>query len=204
MTTHLVTQPLTVRAVLFGSDEHAEAALTHRLDRAGVRDATRRATDGLSRIAQQEMQSQITSIANQLLGADVVDLIAAGWRKHRELTIAARSTVAAPDKTLFVDLYSHRITSTHDWAIDVIVAEKPVASIDFTLTVAFDIEPILAIVRVGRLVGLRGAQCVVHAALDVQHDRIAEQRRQIDLNTLITFTPGIPLCQLQPPQPAQR
>jgi hypothetical protein len=205
MTTHLVTQHLTVRAVLFGgTKEEAAAALTQRLDRAGVREASRRASEGLSRIAQREVQSQITSIANLVLGSDVVDLIAAGWRKHRELTIAAKSTVAAPDKTVLVDLYSHRITSAHDWTIDIIVANTPVTSIDFTLTVAFDIEPVLAIVRGGRLVGLRGGQCFVDADLDVQHNRVAEQRRQIDLRALISFTPGMPLCQLQAPQPAQR
>ena len=195
MTTHLVTQPLTVRAVLFGGTaEYAAAALTQRLDRAGVRDATRRATGGLSRVAQQEVQSQITSLANQVLAADVVDLIAAGWRKHRELTIAAKSTVAAPDKTMFVDLYSHRITSTRDWTVDIIVAEIPVASIDFTLTVTFDIEPIFAIVRFGRLVGLRGGQCVVHAALDVQHDRepSTPADRSEHPNSLHTRHPAIP------------
>jgi hypothetical protein len=198
MTTHLLTPPETIRDILYGPRPDAATALHRDLDRDGLFHAVRQASGGLARAAQDELDAQIVALADQALGVRAVDLITAGWRKHQELAAAAEATAAAPERTLFVSLAEHRITSTHTWTLDIVlslaeVADKVVMSIDFALTVTADVEAILLVVRDGHLIGIRGADCDIRVTLTARNRPIIDQHAHIHLGAGLTFEPGIAL-----------
>jgi hypothetical protein len=198
MTTGVLNQrQVTVRDVLFNAAPgDAPTALSARLDERGVYAAAETFLAGLSLAAKDELRTHIVELADQMLGADVVHLVVAGWRKQRELVQAAQATLASPEKMAFVDLSSQRITSTDNWTVDVVVDRAPVARFDFALTVVFEVEAIVAVLRAGKLVGLRGGKCDIGATLEANHRELISQHRPFDLGARVSFGPGIPLCRI--------
>jgi hypothetical protein len=191
--TRLLSEPPTVRSALFGGDrDSAMKSLSGRLDGEGLYRAVHLAAAGAGQVARDQIDSDLTRLADEMLGMRAVDLITAGWRKHAELVAAAKKTTAAADETMFVNLASHRIISRHSWTINVVIS-APVISIVFVLIVAFDIDALLAVVRAGRIVGIRGGRCTMHATLTAQGRPLADQSLQFDINTQLALDPGINL-----------
>jgi hypothetical protein len=191
--TRLLSGPLTVRSALFGGDQDIAAkSLAGRLDRDGLYRSVHVAVAGAGQVARDEIDSELTRLADEMLGMRAVDLITAGWRKHAELVEAANETIADPDKTMFVNLASHRVISRHTWTINVVIA-APVISIVFVLAVTFDIDALLAVVRAGRIIGIRGGRCTMRAALTAQEQKLADQSVQFDIDSQLVLDPGINL-----------
>jgi hypothetical protein len=136
----------------------------------------------------------VAVVASGVLDLDVVDLVVGGWRKHAALVEAARRTLAVPGTEQVVDLASHRITSVHRPYLTVLVDDVQVAKVDFELTVVFDVKALVAVVRAGRLVALRGGQCEVAATFAAEGILLAQQRRQLDLNARLPLGAGIQLA----------
>ena len=193
--------PLTVSGVLFNDNGPASVkALERSLDQAGVYRAAGHAVGVLSTVGREEIRSRLTEIAKDMLGARVGDTVFAGWQKKEELVGAAEATDGNPEKTVLVDLCSQRIMASDECSFDVVVDGTTVASFRFVVTLVFDIDAMLAIVRGGRLVGLRGGNCDIQAELAVNGRKLAEHRRQIELNKVIPLGSGIPLCRSSRPR----
>jgi hypothetical protein len=187
--------PLTVSGMLFDDDDPASGkVLQGSLDQAGVYGAACRAAGVLSAVGREEIRSCLTEAVKEMLGARIADTVSAGWRKQRELTKAAEATVSDPGKTSLVDLCPQRLTADDECTFHVVVDGSTAASFRFVVALVFDIDPMLAIVRGGRLVGLRGGHCDVQATLAVNGQQVAEHRQRIELNEAIALGTGIPLC----------
>jgi hypothetical protein len=63
-----------------------------------------------------------------LLDYNMIELLVDGWREHRDLTDAARHTLAKPGSTELVALATHSITVTQKPSIDLLLNGEPVAS----------------------------------------------------------------------------
>jgi len=195
MTTSTAAQPLTVRAVLFAdTGVDPTAALAQSMDAGGVAAQVLRTVGGLSSAAQHEVTRQVAVAAGGVLDLDLVDLVVGGWRKHAALIMAARHTLAVPGSEEVVDLASHRIRSVHRPYVTVLIDDVQVAKIDFELTVIFDIKALVAVVRAGRLVALRGGQSEVTAMFAAEGIVLAQQRRRLDLDARLPLGVGIQLA----------
>jgi hypothetical protein len=195
MTTSTAAEPLTVGVVLFAdSGVDAATALARSMDAGGVAAQVLRSVGGLSSAARHEVKQQVAVVASGVLDLDVIDLVVGGWRKHAALVEAARRTLAVPGTEQVVDLASHRITSVHRPYLTVLIDDVQVAKIDFELTVVFDVKALVAVVRAGRLVALRGGQCEVAATFAAEGILLAQQRRQLDLNARLPLGAGIQLA----------
>lgn len=195
MTHQTMSRPLTVSGVLFADDDPASTrALERSLDRAGIYGAARQAADVLSKVGRDEIRSHLTEAAKDLLGARVVDAIFAGWQKKDELVEAAEATASDPEKSVLVDLCSQRIETSDECTLDLVMDGWTVGSFRFVVTLTFDIDAMLAIVRGGRLVGLRAGACDVAASLAVNDQQVAEHRQRIELNKVVSLGIGLPLC----------
>ena len=67
-------------------------------------------------------------------------------------------------------------------------------SFRFVVALVLDIDAMLAIVRGGRLVGVRAGNCDLVASLAVNDQQLAERRRRIELNRVVSLGTGLPLC----------
>ena len=188
-------RPLTARAFLLGDATGTDTAerLAHRL---GQREVTRSAFSGLPRLygsALRAVTHEVATVADALLGFDLGTALVAGWRKHSDLTSAARRTLAAPGNEDVVILATHRVVWPYRPHIDVFVDGRKITTIDVEVRVVFDLHGVVAVVRFGALVALRCGDCVIDAVLTVEGKPVAHQQRRMDVARVVKVDPAIPL-----------
>jgi hypothetical protein len=110
------------------------------------------------------------------------------------LTKAAKRTLASPDSEEIVVLATHRVVSTHQPSVDLIIDGIKVHTLVFELTVEFDLNGVVAVVRRGDLVALRCGECVVTATLTLKETSLKRSRKgRIDLPLVVRLNPAISL-----------
>ncbi|MBT2511130.1 hypothetical protein J7I98_36010 [Streptomyces sp. ISL-98] len=192
-----VTSPvehMTVRALLFGEDGgSATDALADHLHERDVGETLSHGARGMAGSAGRAVEREVATVVNGFLAMDVIDLLGVGWRKHSALTAAARRTRDAPDSEELVALVSHHITSTHRPCVDLIIDGVKVGTIDLAITVDFDLNGVLAVVREARLAALRSGECTATGTLAIEENTVASRNRPLDLPGTIRLRSGIPL-----------
>ncbi|MGH3913653.1 MAG: hypothetical protein ACRDTC_09605 [Pseudonocardiaceae bacterium] len=125
---------------------------------------------------------------------DVRELVVNGWCKHKDLREAAVRTHAVAGSEELVVLATHRIDSTHQPSVDLIVKEATVHTCVFDVGVEFEINGVLAVVRQGMLTALRGGTCLITATLALgEIPLLPPQQRRIELAKFITLNPPVRL-----------
>jgi len=185
--------PHTALALLFGPDQETPAAVAERLRSADIGTDIRGALDGLPPLTRQAAVGQVTTAAAGLLDINLADVVAAGWQKHADLTAAARRTLAAPGSTDLVDLASHRISTTQEPYVTILVDGHRVATVRFAVSLAFEISALLAEIKAGRLIALHSGRCVVTGMLAIQDINVITRQARIDLPGVIALRGGIRL-----------
>lgn len=153
---------------------------------------------GLRHLSGAAMRAVSTQLAEVLLSSldllDVRELLVNGWRKHKDLKEAAVRTQAAPGSEELVTLATHRIDSAHQPSVDLIVHEATVHTCVFDVTVELELNGVLATVREGMLVALRGGTCVITAKLALGAiPLIPPQQRRVELNKVVNLGSGVRL-----------
>lgn len=153
---------------------------------------------GFRHLSGAAMRAVSTQLAEVLLTSldllDVKELLVNGWCKHKDLKEAAARTHAVPGSEELVTLATHRIDSTHQPSIDLIVKEATVHTCVFDVTVEFELNGVIAAVRQGMLVALRGGTCVITATLALGAiPLLPPQQRRIELARFINLKPGVRL-----------
>ncbi|WP_331766442.1 hypothetical protein [Embleya sp. NBC_00896] len=192
--TAAVAQPTSVRELLFGDD--GEAAAESLVDAAREHEVAamvERGAHGLTGTAGETVEREVASMVNGFLSLDLLDLVAAGWAKHGAMVEAARRTRAAPETEEVVALATHQITSTHRPCVDLKVDGVRVGTLKVCLTVDFDIEGMLAVVRQARLTSLRCGTCTTTGTLAMQQAVVASRRCGLDLPGAVRLRSGIAL-----------
>lgn len=164
--------------------------------RLGEREVIRSALSSLPRLggtALRAVDREVATVADALLGVDLGTAFLSGWRKHSDLTRAAERTLAVPGSEDVVSLASHRVVWSYRPHIDLFVDGAKVATIDIELRVVFDIRGVVAVVRGGELVALRGGDCMVDAELTVEGRPVARKEGRMDLGLIVQVDPPIPL-----------
>jgi hypothetical protein len=193
MTPSVSAPPRTAAALLFGPDEDKPAAIAQRLRSADIGGEIRDALDRLPPLTRETAVSQISSAAAELLNVNLADVVADGWRRHADLTAAARRTLAVPGSTDLVDLASHRVTAGQEPYVSLLVDGHRIATVRFELSLVFEISALLAEVRAGRLVALHSGRCEVTGALAIQDINTITRQAHVDIPGMIPLHEGIRL-----------
>jgi len=212
MTAATLTEPVSVRAFLFGEghddEQHPEdsgQALAQVLDWEGRGGALQ----SLSRSGRAAVSSELDGAARGLLDElDLGGLLVAGWCKYAALRAAAERTIAAPGSTEVVDLATHHVTSTRSFTVELIVDGQCAATVHFKLSVEFAVKELAATVCQGYLAGFRSGGCEATGALRVEGRDWVARHAQLELPLVISLGDGIPLLghetgSARPPGPAQ-
>jgi hypothetical protein len=139
------------------------------------------------------VQEAAATTAAALLKVDLVDVLARGWRQHRDIVSAARRTLTAPGSTELVIVTSHEITLDHRPSISVLVDGQRVATLQLGLSIVFDINALLLGVSGGRLTSVRAGRCDITATLAAQGTDLLVKHAHLELPSVISLRRGIRL-----------
>jgi len=183
----------TAIALLFGSAEDTPGELAHRILSGAEGGNLGSALQNLPEATREAASRQVSTTAAGLLDVNLADVLVAAWRKHQDLTAAARRTLAAPGSTELVDLAGHRVTATQEPYISILVDGHRVATIRFELTLVFDVSALLAEIHAGRLAALHSGRCGITGALAVQGIEVVSRQAHLDLPGIIPLRQGMRL-----------
>jgi hypothetical protein len=181
--------PRTVRTFLFdGADGSAE--LAQALHRSGATTALKGGLGRLTRAARRAVGERIAAAAWASLDLPLADLVIAGWMQSPNVRMAARRSLPLPVGQEIVTLARHRITSMHFPSVELSVDEVLLATVRFRLCVEFAAGGGVAVLRAGRLVGLRCGRTTVIATLAVERRRLLDRRAELDLDFVAALGDG--------------
>ena len=183
----------TAIALLFGSAEDTPGELAHRILSGAEGGNLGSVLQNLPEATREAASRQVSTTAAGLLDVNLADVLVAAWRKHQDLTAAARRTLAAPGSTELVDLAGHRVTATQEPYISILVDGHRVATIRFELTLVFDVSALLAEIHAGRLAALHSGRCGITGALAVQGIEVVSRQAHLDLPGIIPLRQGMRL-----------
>jgi hypothetical protein len=175
------THPDTALNLLFGPGEKTLDTVTQEILTASTGSDLDRALEGLPPAARDAAAREVTTATAGLLNINVVDVLLAGWREYRDLTSAARRTLAAPGSTELVQVASHRVSAAQQPSVAVLVDGKRVATLHLRVSLVFHVNGLLARVRGGRLVAVLTGSCDVTATLAIDGIDVACKQAHLDL-----------------------
>jgi hypothetical protein len=187
---------LTVRSFLLG--DSGDTSLSRKLTEQGVARSALGGQRRLSAVALHTVDQEIGAVASGLLELDLGDILLAGWRKYGALTDAARRTLAAAATEEVLQLATHRITSVYRPHMDLFVDDQKITTVEFDLTIVFDLTGLAAVVKAGNLIALQSGECLVTATLSLEEARLAERRAKLDLAHELRLHPPISLIDKTP------
>jgi hypothetical protein len=176
MTTAGTERPLTAADLLFGSSQDAEQALTREIMSASRTQNLGHALKHLPRVTREAAAREATSAAAGLMKVNLIDVLAAGWREHREVIAAARRTLATPGSKELVGVAPHRITTLQQPAVSVLIDGRRVHTLQLGLSIVFEVTGLVAGVSHGRLAGIHAGRCEVGVALTVHDIEVLTKR----------------------------
>jgi len=185
--------PQTVLDLLFTPGEDSPHAVVPELLSPGATGDLGRALENVPATLREAAVRETTNAAKALLDVDLASFLVSGWQKHREMIAAARRTVAAPGSIELVDLATHQITATQRPAVNLLVDNRQMATVELGLSVVFNISALVAGIRGGRLVAVHSGRCDVTGTLAIQDTKVISRRVTFALPGIIPLGQGIPL-----------
>jgi len=185
--------PQTVLDLLFPPGEDGPGAVVPGLLSPGATGDLGRVLENVPATLREAAVRETTNAAKGLLDVDLTGFLVSGWQKHREVIAAARRTVAAPGSIELVDLATHQITATWRAAVNLLVDNQRVATVELGLSVVFDISALVAGIRGGRLVAVHSGRCDVTATLAIQDTKVISRQVHLELPGIIPLGRGIGL-----------
>ncbi len=170
---------LTAADLLFGSSEDAHEALTRHVMSAG-----RGLAGGLARLPRVTREAAVREAAvaaAALLRVDLMEVLVAGWREHRDIYSAARRTLATPGSKELVGLAPHRISTVQQPAVSILLDGHRVHTLQLGLSIIFEVTGLVAGISVGRLAGIHAGRGEVGVALTIHELEVLTKRSHLEL-----------------------
>jgi hypothetical protein len=128
-----------------------------------------------------------------LLKVDLIGVLVRGWSEHRNIISAARRTLAAPGSTELVGMSSHEVKLDQRPSVSVLVDGQQVATLQFGLSIVFDVNALLLGISGGRLITVRSGRCEITATLAVQGTDLFVRHSHLELPGLFALRRGFRL-----------
>jgi hypothetical protein len=183
----------TAGTLLYGED--VVAGLRARVADPSVAQALNE-VDGIGTKALRAIQQKLPAVLADFVNVDLATVVLAGWRKHRDLVQAARTTLdpASGTEEVPVPLATHDIVLTQRPSLDVLFNGQKVQTLRFELTVTTTVIGAEAVVSRGRLAKVRSGALEIEAAFKGQGIDLGKVKRTVDARLLLPLGRGIPLA----------
>jgi len=205
MTVHSDHAKPTARTLLLGTGDDT-AGLARALSKHNALDHAESDLTRLTPEGRQAACEALASVAANTIELDVGDVLISAWRTDEHLQEAARATIAKPGSEQVVQLASHEIAWTYLPKVDLIIDNIRVHTFEFELTAGFDLEVLAAIIRDGKLVGLRSGGVTISLALSMAAAggdiELIRGEHEVDVHLIIHLGDGVPLLSTESSTPA--
>jgi hypothetical protein len=182
---------LTAADLLFGSSEDAHEALTRHVMASGR--SLARALVRLPRMTREAAVREAAVAAAGLLKVDLMDVLVAGWREHRDIYSAARRTLATPGSKELVGLAPHRVSTVQQPAVSILVDGHRVHTLQLGLSIIFEVTGLVAGVSAGRLAGVHAGRGEIGVALTIHELEVLTKRSHLELPGAMALKSGFRL-----------
>ncbi len=182
---------LTAADLLFGSSGNAHEALTRHVMSAGR--TMVRALERLPRVTREAAVREAAVAAAGLLKVDLMEVLVAGWREHRDIFSAARRTLDMPGSQELVGLAPHRITTVQQPSVSILVDGHRVHTLQLGLSIFFEVTGLVAGIHAGRLAGLHAGRCHIGVALTIHELEVLTKRTHLELPGVKALKRGLRL-----------
>jgi hypothetical protein len=193
MTTAGPDRPLTAADLLFGKSADAPEALARQIVSAGRGQNLGRALAHLPRVTREAAIREAALAAAVLLKVDLIDVLVAGWREHRDIHSAAQRTLATPGSKELVGLAPHRVSTVQQPAVSILLDGHRVHTLQLGLSIIFDVTGLVAGISAGRLAGLHAGRGEVGVALTVHEIEVLTKRAHLELPGVVALRSGLRL-----------
>ncbi len=161
----MTTPALTVRD-LFLSTSHGE--LSARLPLPAV-------PTGLSHLLTGFEWNGLAERVGDLLDINVVEVLLAGWKKHKEVRAQLRATAADPSRTVMVYIGHHTLDSMHKPSIELRSYGRRLVELSFPIELTFEIGAIELTLRAGAVTEIRSGEVKVRGTVKLESTVILER-----------------------------
>ncbi len=186
--------------------DRPDAPLTHFLHFDG-RSLTRRQLDALdASAAMSELRRRVElklapslwpraigEAIGEALNVRLADLLVAGWNRYRELSKYTDRDRYPPDQINEVALAQHRIATTHEPRVAIVVDGATVAEIHLRIDLTIDLEGAILKIQDARIKEAALGACEVSGTLRCEGIDVADAERAFTLPGTVSFGDGIPL-----------
>jgi hypothetical protein len=182
---------LTAADLLFGSSENAHEELTRHVMASGRNLA--RALVRLPRVTREAAVREAAVAAAGLLKVDLIDVLVAGWREHRDVYSAARRTLVTPGSKELVGLAPHRVSTVQQPAVSILVDGHRVHTLQLGLSIIFEVTGLVAGIHAGRLAGVHAGRGEIGVALTIHELEVLTKRSHLELPGAMALKSGFRL-----------
>ena len=193
MTTAGEGSTLSALDLLFGPDTDAAETLAGEILWPGGDQSLGRAIAHLPETTRQAAAQEAAITTAALLKVDLAGVLVRGWSEHRDIVSAARRTLAVPGSTELVSMASHEVTLDQRPSVSVLVDGHRVATLQFGLSMVFEIDVLLLVITGGLLVAIRSGRCDITATLAVQGTDLFVRHAHLELPDVLRLRRGFRL-----------
>jgi hypothetical protein len=180
-------------AVLFGTDDDLTAPLAGASLADWIEKNVGGALGGLSPATRAAAAREISATVAPLVNVNLVDVLVGGWRTSKDITAAARRTLAASGSTELLSLATHQVTETLNPYVTVLVDGCRIATLQLSLSVVCDVQAMLAKISAGRLVAIESGWCDVTTTLAIADAGTTSKLAHFDLPGVVPLGRGLQL-----------
>ena len=110
-----------------------------------------------------------------LLEINVVEVLLAGWKKHKEVRAQLRVTAADPSRTVMVYIGHHTLDSTHKPSIELRSYGRRLVELSFPIDLTFEIEAVELTLRAGAVTQIRSGEVKVRGTVKLENAVLLER-----------------------------
>ena len=171
----------------------ADTDIASALAASGAADVVRRQLRNFTQATRNEAVKEVERVIAEAGNLNLIDVILRAVSTYGGLREAGRRTIGAPDTSEVVELVGHQVTLQNQASVQLVVGERPVATLRLLFSLVIDIQALTATVRQGRLTALRIGRCDAGASVGIDGTTVVHKETQLQSPGSIPLGAGIPL-----------
>jgi hypothetical protein len=129
------------------------------------------------------------------LDIGIPDILLSAWRKTNELARYCDKQQYPPGEAVLVPLAEHTVESEHHPAIEILIRNKRVGKVSFTVKLKLKVEGMILKVQDCRIMSLTTGTCEASGSIQLKNLALAEvETRKISLPGRVDLGEGIPIA----------
>jgi hypothetical protein len=140
------------------------------------------------------VSSEVMEKLHGVLDVSIVDVVLEGWGKYKELLQYRDRTRYPPDQTILLPLAHHEIRSVHKPYVDVLLDDKPIGRVTFTVDLRLTFDGVVLVIQDAAIWEVKAGTCEGRGALGCGDVELVNKRiTKFDLPGRIKLPNGFPI-----------